>query len=158
MRKRSVCALDARGLTVFQHERVNLVCRFFGLVPALGIRRGVALPYRLSKRAISGGHLSGLVSRLKLAKERGRLPRRLSNKRRRHMSVKQTLVGHPTVILTSRPAKGLSGGGDSRVIRLLHETGRRCERAVVVVARGLRVTGATSHIVTVRSKGVVERK
>lgn len=154
----SVSRLGRATLTVFHHHRVNLICRFCGLVPVLAIRRGLALPLLLSNGGPSTGAINGLIGRLNLRRELRRLPGRLSNNRRREISVNETLVGGPTLLLTSRPANGLSDRGDHRVVSLLHHFGGRDGRAIVVVARSRQVTLSTSEIVTVRSNGVIESR
>lgn len=153
----SVDGVGSSGLTMFHHERINVICRFCGLVPVLAIRRGVALPYSLSNENISERELRVVLSSFKLHTEEGRLPGRLSNNRRREASVTETLVGGPSLILTSRPANGLSSGSDRRIVDVLGVYGRDCKRAIVVVARGLSVTGRTSEVVAVDSNGVIRR-
>lgn len=64
------------------------------------------------------------------------VPGRLSNKRRRHVIVTQTVLGGPRVVLTSRPANGLSIRAKQHVIRLLRSVYHR-NSTVLVAARGL---------------------
>lgn len=66
------------------------------------------------------------------------LPGRLSKNRRRHVIVTHTMLGSPTVVLTSRPAKGLSIRAKGTVIRLLRDV-YRSNSSMIVAARGLRL-------------------
>lgn len=66
------------------------------------------------------------------------LPGRLSNNRRRHVIVTHTVLGSPRVVLTSRPAKGLSMRAKGTVMRLLRGV-YRAKSLMIVAARGLRL-------------------
>lgn len=113
------------------------------------------LPLKLSKEGISRTCMGSVVTALKVRGQVCGLPGRLSKKRRREMTVTETLIGHPRVVFTSRPAKGLSSGADSRMVTLLGVATGGCKRAVMVVARSSRVTRITSHVLIVRSKRII---
>lgn len=153
----SVFTLGSRRLAVFHEEGVKFIFRSFGLIPILSICRGVILPLRLSKGAISGTFVKRVTRTLKLGRGLGILPGRLSKKRRRHITVTQTLTTGPTVLLTSRPAKGLSDYASRSIVKLLGAADAGFSRAVIVVARGRRVTRLTSQVVHVRSKQVIAK-
>lgn len=147
----SIFTVGSQRLAVFHHHGVNFVFRTFGLVPRLAIRRGVLFPILLSCRGPSETCLRRLLAILGLGSHQGRLPDRLSNKRRRQMTVNHTLVAHPSLVLTSRPANGLSARGADRIVTLLGRASQGCRRAVLVVARGHDVTRATSQILRMSS-------
>lgn len=154
----SVFTVGSQGLAIFHQEGVNFVFRTFGLVPRLAIRRGVVFPLLLSCRGPSGECLRRLLAILGLGSHHGRLPDRLSNNRRREITVNHTLVAHPSLVLTSRPAKGLSSRGDDRIVTLLGRASGGCRRAVVVVARGHDVTRATSQMLRMSSNALASFK
>lgn len=154
MGKGRLSGLGSRRLAVFHEHGVKFVFRGCGLIPILGICRGVILPIRLSNSAISGQFVSRMIGVLTLSKGLGDVPGGLSNNRRRHMTVTHTLISGPTVVLTSRPANGLSDQADDSILNLLGIADRGFRRALMVVARGGRVTRLTSQVVHVRSKGV----
>lgn len=156
MTKGRLTGVGSRRLAVFHEEGVNFVFRGCGLIPVLGICRGVILPMRLSKSAMSRGFVSRIIAVLKLRSGLGDVPGGLSNNRRREITVTETLITGPTVILTSRPANGLSSGADTSILKLLREADERFSRALMVVARGGTVTRLTSHVIEVRSKGVMK--
>lgn len=155
MQKRRLTGGGSSRLAVFHHHGVKFVFRGCGLIPVLGMCRGVILPIRLSNSAMSRGFVSRIICVLTLRSGLRGVPGGLSNNRRRHMTVTQTLVAGPTVVLTSRPAKGLSDGADTSILKLLGHADKRFGRAVMVVARGGRVTRLTSHVMQVRSNGVI---
>lgn len=155
--KGSITGLSSGRLSSVHGRGVNFVFRKFGLVPGLSTLKGMRLPLvchklkgrregRVTKRTLSGIKLRGHVSRE---------PGRLSNKRRRHITMTETVTTRPPVVLTSRPANGLSDGSAVRVVGVLGSL-RRSKEAIVVVARSSRVTGRMSHIIHVVSKGVID--
>lgn len=156
MHKRRLTGGGSRRLAVFEEEGVNFVFRGCGLIPVLGICRGVILPMRLSKSAMSRKFVSRMIRVLTLRSGLGGVPGGLSKKRRREITVTETLITGPTVILTSRPANGLSSGADTSIVKLVGQADCRFRRAIMVVARGGRVTQLTSQVIHVRSKGVMD--
>lgn len=141
-------------LTTFHGRGLNFIFRSFRLVGSLGILSGIRLPllcegistgrhHRLTRRMLGGINLDRHVHRV---------PARLSNNRYRHMTVTHTVVNGPRVVLTSRPANGLSSGVNTRIVRLLRRLGGRSKHAVIVIARGRRRTGRASHAIHFFSK------
>lgn len=136
--------------------RVNFVFRNFGLVSSLSTLRGIRLPLichniphtresRLSGTTLRGINLNNHVRRL---------PTTLSNNRRRHITITHTVTTTPPIVLTSRPANGLSAHSAGSIVRVLRGLGSRNE-AIVIVARSGRVTRRTRHIVEVESNGII---
>ncbi len=160
--KRSLTNLGSGTLALFEHHRINLVFRSFGLVPALATRRGVTLPLLLSgDRTGCGTRMGRLVDLLKLRTEEKRLPRGLSNNRERHITVTETLTKGPSVILTSRPSNGLSSPTSRTLYRLLLGLGHRLNTSVLLIDRspvitttasGMRVLHSNTFISTFRAR------
>lgn len=69
------------------------------------------------------------------------------------MTVTQTLVARPRVVLTSRPAKTLSDGASMRIVRVLGSL-RGVKVAVMIIARRDKITGRASGVVRVGSNVV----
>lgn len=147
-------SLGGRREAVFEEEGVKFMFRRCGLVPSLDVHRGVILPVELSNGRVSMSFFGRVMRVLKLGSGLRHLPSALSNKRRRQISVTQTLLAGPTVILTSRPAKGLSSIADVRIMKLLGSYTTEFRRAALVIARRRRMTRVTSEMVHVSSKGV----
>lgn len=153
--KASMSAVGSGSLSIMQGGRVNFVFRNFGLVTGLATLRGIRLPLVCHK--VSQGAEEGLTIRslggIKLRGHVSRGPGRVSKKRRRHITVTETVTTEPPIVLTSRPAKGLSSTSDERVVRVLGKV-RESKRALVLVARSGKVTTRTGQIIQVVSKGV----
>lgn len=137
---------------------VNFMFRDFGLVSRLGMCRGVRLPLLCVNvpTARHGHQIRATVRHVTVVRHDGRFPRRLSNKRRRHITVTHTIMSGPGLVLTSRPANGLSSGGKGRMVRLLGRLGGR-NAAVIVIARSRRSTKFTKHVVGLFSKRMIAR-
>lgn len=97
-----------------------------------------------------GRHVGGILFRIKVRSGNCGVPRRLSNNRRRHVIVTHTLLGSPILVLTSRPAKGLSPRADKRVMRLLRSV-YHGKATIVVAARGCALMrGCPTHVMGYR--------
>lgn len=154
--KRGASGLSSSRVDRVQGGRVNFVFRNFGLVSDLATRRGIRLPltchnvpgtrHRILSRSTLG--------HIKLRGQVGRLPGRVSNNRRREITVTHTMTTGPPVVLTSRPANGLSDRSKTRIVQVLRRLRHRNE-AIVLVARSGRVTTGTRQMVHVRSNRIV---
>lgn len=94
-------------------EKLKIMFRSFHLLGSHDVCRGVTFTLHIARAPahMVGGGMPTTLSLIKLTRGCGSFPGRLSNKRRRHMTVTETVMGRPTVLLTSRPAKGLSPAG-----------------------------------------------
>lgn len=146
-----------RGRHAHLHgNMVNFMFRDFGLVSRLGIFRGIRLPLACLKVGTDrhGRHILRVLGQVGLDRHTGRFPRRLSNNRRRHITVTHTIIAGPGLVLTSRPANGLSSGGNTRMVGLLARLGGR-KADVIVMARSRRSTKFTRHIVRLFSNDMI---
>lgn len=143
-------------LSTFHGGRVNFIFRFRRLLPRFATLRGIVVPTFVTN--ISAGrtsvHTVRVLSFVKLGRQTSRGPGRLSNKRGRQMTMTHTLVGRPTIVLTSRPSKDLSSRGGRRLRRLFFSLEGHFKRAFIVIARSRTLTGVASHAVRVISKDV----
>lgn len=157
-RKGQISGVGRGRLATLQGKGVNFVFRDFGLVSRLAMCRGIRLPLIcLGVGPARHGERMGRILRgIGVLRHTGRLPRRLSNKRRRHITVTHTMIAGTELLLTSRPANGLSSAGKIRIVRLLDALGGR-KAAVVVIARSRHSTTCTRHVVHLLSNGVVTR-
>lgn len=149
--KRHLTSVSRGGLSLCEHGRLKCVFRVCGLVPGLAIQRGVRIKTCLDSGPLS---MSRLLRALKVCRRREGLPGRLSNNRRREATVNHTVMGGPSVLLYSRPAKTLSCGASGRVLGLVRAMGRGCNGAVIVMARGSTVGSVTSQIIGLHSNVV----
>lgn len=144
-------------LSTFQGQRVNFIFRFRRLLPRFATLRGIVVPSLVrngSTKATQGRTLS-LLSFLKLSRQTARGPTRLSNNRGRHITMTHTLVGRPSMVLTSRPSKDLSARGGKRLRQLFFRLHSGLKRAFIVIARSRRLTARASHAVRLMSKHVM---
>lgn len=156
------CGLAAvgRGRIPLLHHFINIIFRSFGLLPGLAMCRGVTCTVRMIRGdpGIVRGHMLRILSLIKLGRGIQVFPGRLSNKRRRQVTVTHTVTGVPNILVTSRPANGLSPSASVRVVQVLRRVGGR-KAAVLVTARGDRVIGSVGrHMLTVRGNHVIQSR
>lgn len=132
--------------------------RDFGLVSRLAMFRGMRLPLLCTNIPIHRhmSQIGGTLREVRVNRHARRCPRRLSKNRRRHITVTQTVIAGPGVVLTSRPANGLSSAGNGRIVLLLGRLGGS-KTAIIVMARSRRGTRRTNHVIQVVSNYVLAR-
>lgn len=140
----SVAGFGRGRLAGCHHSSINFMFRFCGLINGLATVRGMRLTLRVSGGPLDTGSILGSI---KLNGELSGFPTRLSNNRRREISVTQTLTGGPGLLLYSRPANTLSCVANGSVLGLLRSAYHRGKIAIVMVARGSTLTPVTSGMV-----------
>lgn len=149
--RRGLATKNSHLLAQFQHRSVNFVFRFCGLVPDLATQRGITLIASVTPRPLQPRITLRLIN---LNSHLSRFPSRLSNKRRRQITVTHTVTGQPRILFYSRPAKTLSFDAKGQILRILTGIGRRVNAAIIIVARGTKVKTVNSHVVAVHSNRV----
>ncbi len=153
--KRMISNIDRRTLSSVHHHAIKFIFRNFRLLPRLATLRGARLPL-ICQKVPTTRHQRTTVSdlhQMKLRRQLRRQPSRLSNNRRRQITVTQTVINQPQLLLTSRPANGLSATSNHRIVALLHRL-RTTNRAIIVVARSPTVKTTYPHQIVVRSNGL----
>lgn len=153
MSKGSVATCGSGRLAKCHESSVKFIFRFCGLIPGLATLRGIRLTLRVDGSPLS---TRTILRRINLKRQGGGFPTRLSNNRRRQISVTETLTGGPGLLLYSRPANTLSCGAKGSVLGLLRGVYERGKVAIVVVARGRTLTPVTSQLVRVGGKRMTE--
>ncbi len=130
----------------FEDHRVNIMFRDCGLVAGFATVRGIVLSVSVTNIGNVGGgrQTVRLLRGINLSRSRtGQEILGLSNKRRRHITVTHTLSRSPSVVLTSRPANGLSNSARSRVVKVFRDLARR-NGYIVLIDRSPRMTSVYS--------------
>lgn len=156
---RPVDGLSSTTGTRLHGRGLNFVCRFRRLLPSFATLRGITVPLLVNGGGPTrvGDHTLRVLGTIKLSRHTGRHPSRLSNNRHRHITVTHTLIGGPHLMLTSRPANGLSTHGTSDVFRLLKRLGHLRNATFLIIARSLRLTGHVDHRLRVHSNHLATR-
>lgn len=127
---------SSRGKVGLGPRGQQVKCLFRGctLFPAVAIRRGVH--YNCHKRGSSTERgITSLVQQCRLRKLRGHLPSRLSNKRRREITLTEVVVKRPRTVLLSRPFSTLSNCLGSILRQRVRSFLGSCPKSVVLIAR-----------------------
>lgn len=157
--KASVARVGPGSLTHFHERGLKFVFRSFGLLSALAVSRGVTLTLTVGGIPTKDmrSHVLSVTKGLGVDSVLGGCPCRMSNKRGRHYTYTETVVGGPGLLLTSRPAKTLSDRSSRVLLSAVRDVGRRLETAVLVMARSTFATDCTGHVLFLGSKRVFVR-
>lgn len=133
------------------HHSVKLIFRTCSLFPRLGTIRGIVCKLDVQRitGARTGDHTIRLLSDIKLTSCTSHCPTRLSNNRRRHITLTHTLTAGPQILLLSRPLSTLSTGIHIRLQSRVHTLRLRARAAAVVIARSRRRTLIVTSQVTI---------
>lgn len=153
-----------RLLPVHRHVRIMFRSPGSSLGPQLGILRVVRRNLQIRRPALSTTRhrrrIVTIVRRIKLSPRAHRhCPTRFSNNRQRHVTVTETLVLGPSLVVLSRPASSLSGAMRTRVLALLGSLRRGRRLTCLFVDRSLRIIHTLyRRIVMLQRKRMIRRK
>lgn len=132
-------------------HHINCIFRSTQLFPRCGIHNG--LHCNVTGDVIS--RFSGLITLLNVRPLLSHLPNDLSKNRGRHITVNQTLLATPRLLLLSRPLTSLSVPHGHRLLPCLRHLAQRVGVPVLCIDRSLsRVLRLTSEIVMLRGNRI----
>ena len=114
---------DTRGTTEAERVRlrrqhIGFVFQRFNLLPTLSAEDNVALPLRLTGRAV-GAKPREMLAAVGLDEKRRRKPNQLSVGEQQRVAIARALVGRPTVLLADEPTGNLDSEASQRVLDLI---------------------------------------
>lgn len=156
--KNGLCRVHSGRITT-RHQSVNVIFRHFGLFPRVATTRGIVTNPIIIHNSGGGGtqrQTVSLLNRINLNSHNSDCPVRLSNKRRRQITVTQTLTVSPSLVLFSRPASTLSPRLINRILSIVHGL-TDSNVAVIIIARRVKFTQRTKSVLTFVSTNIITR-
>lgn len=127
--------------TRFRGASIGLVFQAFNLLPALTALENVSVPLLLAgkPRAEAEGAAASALDSLGLAERRQAMPSKLSGGQQQRVAIARALVHRPRLIVCDEPTSNLDFQAGQDMMKLLRETARTSERALIVVTHDSRI-------------------
>ncbi len=124
-------------------SEIGYVLQTGGLLPFLSVRKNIALPARIARRALPESALRALAERLGIASQLDKLPAALSGGQRQRAAIARALAHRPPVILADEPTGAVDEKIATEIMEIFRELCRESGTTLVVV---------THHLALVRER------
>jgi putative ABC transport system ATP-binding protein len=151
-RGRALSAMPDAERSALRRGEFGFVFQFGQLVPELTCLENVALPLRLGgmKRRPAERLATTWLDRLKVGDAAGNRPGEVSGGQSQRVAVARALITGPAVIFADEPTGALDSLSGELMMRLLTETARQSNAAVLLVTHEPRVAAYSDREVIVR--------
>ena len=130
-----LATLTGREINRMRH-RIGVVFQSFNLVENLTVRRNVALPLRIQRRA-SSERVAELLDFVGLRGRAEHYPAQLSGGEKQRVAIARAMVSHPSVLLCDEPTSALDTHTTDEVLSLLQATRAEYGTTIVLVTHEL---------------------
>ncbi|MEV6908661.1 ABC transporter ATP-binding protein [Amycolatopsis sp. NPDC051071] len=151
-RGRALPSMSDSERSALRRTEFGFVFQFGQLVPELTCLENVALPLRLGgmKRRPAERLAATWLDRLQVADVAGSTPGRVSGGQSQRVAMARALITEPSVIFADEPTGALDSLSGEGMMRLLSETAKQTNAAVVLVTHEPRVAAYSDREVVVR--------
>ncbi|MFK0244302.1 ABC transporter ATP-binding protein [Amycolatopsis azurea] len=151
-RGRDLATMPDAERSALRRTEFGFVFQFGQLVPELSCLENVALPLRLGgmKRRPAERMARTWLDRLEVGDSADSTPGRVSGGQSQRVAMARALITEPSVIFADEPTGALDTLSGELVMRLLSETAKQTDAAVVLVTHEPRVAAYSDREVIVR--------
>jgi putative ABC transport system ATP-binding protein len=134
-------ALAPRRRARFRGASIGFVFQLFNLLPALNAVENVSIPLLLNGtiRKEAEARAKDVLAAVELGSRLDSLPDKLSGGEQQRVAIARALVHNPALIVCDEPTSNLDHATGHGVMKLLRDTARNADRALVVVTHDPRI-------------------
>lgn len=129
---RDLDGLSDDELTEFRREHAAFIFQSFNLMPALTVRRNVALPMILAGRRVDDAAVDRAIERVGLADRADHRPGELSGGQQQRVAIARALAGRADVLFADEPTGALDTATAASVLTLMRESVTQHGQAVLM--------------------------
>ncbi|HWS49574.1 MAG TPA: ABC transporter ATP-binding protein [Microbacterium sp.] len=129
---RDLDGLSDDALTEFRREHAAFIFQSFNLMPALTVRRNVALPMILAGRRVDDVAVDRAIERVGLADRADHRPGELSGGQQQRVAIARALAGRADVLFADEPTGALDTATAASVLTLMRESVTQHGQAILM--------------------------
>lgn len=138
---KSISDLSPSAKTEFRSKYFGFIFQEFNLLPTLTAAENTAVPLLIQgvqkKHALS--RAVETLQELGMGQRTQSLPAKLSGGEKQRVAIARALVSEPQLLLCDEPTANLDAQTGHRVVEQLQRTGKRPDRAVIIVTHDSRI-------------------
>lgn len=153
-----ISKLSDRQVTFVRRRNVGFVFQFFNLLPTLSAEENILLPLIIdgkSKKQFQE-ELKEIIRRVGLEDRRHHRPDQLSGGEQQRIALARALITHPAILLADEPTGNLDTKTGTAMMRLLKESARDLNQAIVMVTHDPKAAAYADRVVFLRDGKIVD--
>jgi putative ABC transport system ATP-binding protein len=147
-----------KGLAEVRKRSVGFVFQHYNLFPALTALENVE--FALNIKGLRGGaarhEAEQALDSVGMAERKHFLPRDLSGGQKQRVALARALAGQSPILLADEPTANLDSEMGGQVLRLLHDLGKRANRALLIVTHDPKVRAIADRILRISDGRLVD--
>ena len=153
-----VSQLSDREATLVRRRNIGFVFQFLNLLPTLSAEENVLLPMIIDGQNLRTfrDRLSRILKRVGLEERRDHRPDQLSGGEQQRVAIARALITQPAILLADEPTGNLDTKTGNAIMRLLRESARELNQAIVMVTHDPKAAAFADRVVFLRDGRVVE--
>ena len=138
---RDVQRMSQSERTLFRRTSIGFVFQTFNLLPALSALENVSIPLLIhgTSRQNAETRAREVVEAVGLGSRTNALPSELSGGQQQRVAIARALVHDPKLIICDEPTSNLDHDTGATVMEMLRGTGKKHDRALIVVTHDPRI-------------------
>ena len=143
--------------TLIRRRKVGFVFQFFNLLPTLSAEENIMLPLMIDGKKPSDyrEQLDIILTRVGLHERRHHRPDQLSGGEQQRVALARALITRPAILLADEPTGNLDTRTGTSIMRLLQESARDLQQAIVMVTHDPRAAAHAHRVVFLRDGKLV---
>ncbi|MDF2994174.1 MAG: bceA1 [Microbacterium sp.] len=129
---RDLSGMSDDRLTEYRREHAAFIFQSFNLMPALTVRRNVALPMILAGRRADDAAVLHAIQRVGLGDRADHRPGELSGGQQQRVAIARALAGRAEVLFADEPTGALDTATAASVLRLMRESVTQHGQAILM--------------------------
>lgn len=148
--------LDRTQLALFRRRRVGFIFQQYNLIPDLNVWDNIIFPLALDGVAIDTEFIDELLTALRIADKRDRMPSRLSGGEQQRVAIARALAMRPALILADEPTGNLDTTTSHEVMGLIRTLAAKLGQTLIVVTHDIDIAQLADRIVEMRDGRIVK--
>lgn len=151
-----VAAMDRTELALFRRRRVGFIFQQYNLIPDLNVWDNIIFPLALDGVAIDTEFINELLTALRIADKRDRMPSQLSGGEQQRVAIARALAMRPALILADEPTGNLDTTTSHEVMGLIRTLAAKLGQTLIVVTHDIDIAQLADRIVEMRDGRIVK--
>lgn len=148
--------LDRTQLALFRRRRVGFIFQQYNLIPDLNVWDNIIFPLALDGVAIDTEFINELLTALRIADKRDRMPSQLSGGEQQRVAIARALAMRPALILADEPTGNLDTTTSHEVMGLIRTLAAKLGQTLIVVTHDIDIAQLADRIVEMRDGRIVK--
>lgn len=148
--------LDRTQLALFRRRRVGFIFQQYNLIPDLNVWDNIIFPLALDGMAIDTEFIDELLTALRIADKRDRMPSQLSGGEQQRVAIARALAMRPALILADEPTGNLDTTTSHEVMGLIRTLAAKLGQTLIVVTHDIDIAQLADRIVEMRDGRIVK--